>query len=54
MATAYVRPRYDGFHEVELQAGRILQPYWDGATALEETLGALQLLATRTDGGVIA
>jgi len=41
MAHAYVRPRYAGFHALELRNGRILQGWWEGTQTLADTLAAL-------------
>lgn len=38
MRTAYVRPTYSGFHEIELSGGRILQAWWDGESNPDNTL----------------
>lgn len=42
MSTAYVRPTYDGFHNLELTGGSILQRFWAGHTTVSETLDALR------------
>lgn len=41
MTSAYIRPTYAGFHELELKGGRTLQLWWDGQAGLSETLSAL-------------
>ncbi len=41
MKHAYIRPRYAGFHEVELQNGRVLQKWWDDEMSLHETVSLL-------------
>ncbi len=41
MAHAYVRPRYPGFHALELGNGRTLQGWWEGERSLSDTLAAL-------------
>lgn len=41
MQNAYIRPRYAGFHAVELQGGQILQLFWDEEASLNETVTAL-------------
>ncbi len=41
MSTAYIRPRYPAFHQVELEAGKILQQWWDEDIPLSKILDLL-------------
>ncbi len=38
MDNGYIRPRYNGFHSVELAIGDTLQKWWDDETDLETTI----------------
>jgi multiple sugar transport system substrate-binding protein len=41
MHSAYIRPTYYGFHELELSGGYILQELWDGKITLQNALDQL-------------
>jgi hypothetical protein len=41
MSTAYIRPRYPAFHQIELKIGRILQNWWDKNVSLSSVLDQL-------------
>ena len=42
MAQAFIRPRYPGFHEIELRNARVLQELWDGRATVAQTVRALE------------
>ncbi|MCF7568813.1 extracellular solute-binding protein [Sabulilitoribacter arenilitoris] len=44
MENGYIRPQYDGFHEVELAIGNSLQKWWDDQASLKETLIQLKTI----------
>ncbi len=44
MEHAYMRPRVPGFHFIELEIGRSLQPYWDGEATEESILAQLRAI----------
>lgn len=44
MASAYIRPRYNGFHAFELKIGAILQRLWNREASIRETLDRMEQL----------
>lgn len=38
MNNAYIRPRYERFHELELYNGECMQKFWNGEATIKETL----------------
>ena len=41
MQRSFVRPRYAGFHDIELKNAAVLQRLWDGEASITETVQAL-------------
>jgi ABC-type glycerol-3-phosphate transport system substrate-binding protein len=41
MKSAYIRPRYQTFHTLELRNGKILQQWWENKLTIDQVIGLL-------------
>lgn len=50
MENGYIRPRYSGFHEVELAIGETLQSWWDNESSVDKVIEKLNKIKSRLNG----